>query len=398
MPAPGKTASIWSGGYGVFGTTPTRKAVSTTFRDTLLSALGESPILGTVKISNWDWAVYFQGTLEVTEWLSVTGGVRYTEEKKGLQRRVEAPNDPDPEGRADFSESKTFTNTSPSATVRLTAPESWIDSVPIDHIMTYFRYAEGFRGGGFQGNALFTPNPEDISFKPESNDSLEVGLKGILFDRKLSLSFAYFHDKLQDQQIPQFVTAEGAITGDVLITNAGQSTVQGVELEFATQPIEGLALNGSVGYLDAVYDEFENAQNARTGDPVDRSGQRFNFLPQWQTYLGAQYTIDTLDFFEGGPDWLAGTIVPRIDWSWQSKTTNWAPELPELNQNGFHLVNLRATYSFNDDRTQMAFFVNNVTDQDYFRDSVALGPRLSLVVGKYYEPPRWYGFEFSQSF
>ena len=41
--------------------------------------------------------------------------------------------------------------------------------------------------------------------------------------------------------------------------------------------------------------------------------------------------------------------------------------------------------------TQVENDLNNVADQDYFRDSVALGPRLSLVVGKYYEPPRWYG-------
>lgn len=370
--------------------------------------IGLGPNLGTLKIANWDWALYFQGTLELTEWLSVTGGVRYTEEKKGVDRKLEQPSAHPPLGDpvpVDFSESTTFTNVSPAATVALTAPESWLEPVQIDHLMTYFRYAEGFRGGGFNGPARLTTDVTLIPFKPETNDSYEVGVKGVLFDRRLTFSLAYFHDELTDQQIPQIITQQCTGAGcppiplsDVLIRNSGQSTVQGVELEFATQPIEGLGINGSVGYLDAVYDDFPMAQDPRTGEFVDRDGERFNFIPEWKTFLGVQYSIDTMDYVDSDPAWLAGTVTPRIDWSWQSKIVNWAPELPELTQDPFHLINFRTTYSFNDDSTQFAFFINNVTDEKYFRDSVALGPRLTLVVGKYYQPPRWYGIELTQSF
>ena len=36
------------------------------------------------EIDNWSWALYTQGTVDVTEWLSLTAGVRYTQDKKGL--------------------------------------------------------------------------------------------------------------------------------------------------------------------------------------------------------------------------------------------------------------------------------------------------------------------------
>ena len=35
-------------------------------------------------VNNWNWAFYGQGTFAATDWLSLTGGIRYSEEKKGL--------------------------------------------------------------------------------------------------------------------------------------------------------------------------------------------------------------------------------------------------------------------------------------------------------------------------
>ncbi len=366
--------------------------------------IGSAPVglgqtIGDVQTSNWDFAVYTQITAQPTEWLGLTGGVRYTLEKKGLQRVLQQPLadtaagfDPLP---VDFEADDTFSDTTPMANLTLTTPQAWIADTPIEHLMGYFTYSQGFRGGGFNGDARFTTDALNIPFKPETIESFEWGIKSVLWENKVSLSLAYFRDERTDQQIPQVFEVEGQPIGDVLVTNAGQSSTQGFEGEIIATPISGMLINGSVGYLDGVYDEFPDARDSRTGEVVDRSGERFSFLPEWQTYLGVQYSFDVDDW---GPEWAWGSLTPRADWSWQSRVVNWNPELPELVQPAFHLLNLRTTYQFNDGDSSIAVFVNNVTDEAYFRDSIALGPRLSLVVGRYYEAPRWWGVEISQRF
>ncbi len=360
---------------------------------------------GDVKTSNWDWAVYSQATFTPWEWLSLTGGIRYTQEKKGLSRILRQPNGEVEEGNplsgdplpVNFSESEIFTDASPMGTLSLTVPDSWLEVVEVEHLMGYFTYSEGFRGGGFNGDARFTTDALRIPFKPETIESLEWGVKSLLFDHRLSLSAAYFRHQRSDQQIPQVIPCDtcAAPVFDILTTNAGQSTAQGFEIELLAQPLPQMAVRASAGYLDAVYDDFANTRHSRTDELINRAGQRFNFLPEWQTHLGAQYSFEIADL---GPAWTDGSFTPRLDWSWQSRTTNWAIELPELIQPKFHLLNLRSTYAFNNDKTSLALFVNNVTDEEYFRDSIALGPRATLVVGKYYQPPRWWGVEISQSF
>ena len=61
-------------------------------------------------------------------------------------------------------------------------------------------------------------------------------------------------------------------------------------------------------------------------------------------------------------------------------------------------MNVRVSYDFNDNQSQLAFFGRNLSNTEYFRDSLAVGPRLTLAVLKYYEAPRWFGVEISHRF
>ncbi len=69
------------------------------------------PLVGTlsenqVTTDNWTWALYGQATAEITEWLSLTGGIRYTEDKKG--GRPDQPELSAPRGGSDHWRGERF--------------------------------------------------------------------------------------------------------------------------------------------------------------------------------------------------------------------------------------------------------------------------------------------------
>ena len=356
-----------------------------------------------VNTDNNDWALFGQATADFTDWVSLTAGIRYTRETKRLGRLLITPFGPDafpaqPVTPVDFTGDATFDAWTPMASLALTMPQDWLGSTPIEHLMGYFTYSRGFRGGGFNGGAR-TENPESIQpFLPEFIDSFEVGAKTIALEGRLSFNVALFLADRKDQQVPQIITFENPELGinqtDVLTRNAASSTYKGVEVEFLTSPIDDLRIDGSMGFLNGVFGGFPGAQNARTGAEINRDGQQITFVPRWQTHLGVQYSIELPEI---GTDWLNGYVTPRADWAWQSQTQYWVPELPELLEPNRNIVNVRVSYDFNDNKTQFAFWGTNMTDHEYFQETVAI-PRTIGVVTRYWAQPRTMGVEITHRF
>ncbi len=354
-----------------------------------------------VTTNNNDWAAFGQATADFTEWLSLTAGIRYTEETKRLERLLlqpaTVPGFGNPEA-VNFSGKLKTDAWTPMASLALSMPREWIDDLPLDHLMAYFTYARGFRGGGFNGGAR-TERPEALDpFLPEFGNSFEIGSKSIFFGGRLLFNVSAFLLEREDQQVPQIFSFTDPFLGiprtDVLTTNAATSTSRGVEVEFLAQPIDDLRIDATMGYLNGFFDDFPGGQNARTGEPLDRSGQAYTFVPRWQTHLGVQYSIEMPDV---GTDWLNGWLTPRVDWSFQSQTQYWVPELPELLEPNRNLVNVRVSYDFNDNRSQIAFWGTNMTNHEYFQETVAI-PRTIGVVTRYWAQPRTMGVQLSHKF
>ncbi|MBM4269884.1 MAG: TonB-dependent receptor [Deltaproteobacteria bacterium] len=362
-----------------------------------------------ISTDNNDWALFGQGTVDITDWFSLTAGVRYTEETKRLDRLLLEPcSDGAPPGSpacsvpsadpvtVDFEGEQKSSAWTPTVTAAFPVPEEWIDPWSINYLMGYFTYSQGFRGGGFNGGAR-TPAPIALEpFKPEFIDSYEIGAKSIVFDNRATINVSFFLADRFDQQGPEIVVTEAEPIDqvDVLTRNAAESNTRGVELEVNTQPIDDMLIDASMGYVDAKFGGYSGAQNAVTGEPIDRAGQQLPFIPKWQTHLGIQYSMEMPRF---GPDWLQGWLTPRLDWSFQGATQYWAPELPQLLQPYYNLLSLRLSYDFMDNTSQIAFWGSNVANATYFQESVAI-PRVIGVVTRYYEQPRTFGIEISHRF
>lgn len=163
--------------------------------------------------SNWTWAPYLQATANFTDWLSLTGGIRYTQDNKSLTlsqfQYAPGPGRPLAEEIQFPRESQLFTAWTPMGSIASTVP---LDLLPdwTDHFMAYFTYAQGFKGGGF--NALAGPRQQEgtsalaASFDPETLDNFELGFKGIFWENKLTVNTAFFIGKYDDIQKVSVVT------------------------------------------------------------------------------------------------------------------------------------------------------------------------------------------------
>lgn len=395
------------GGYFVFwekAFEPTNTVTNIKLRD--VPAYIRRNTYAEIAVDNWTWAVYSQATARLTDHINLTAGLRYSEDKKGasIQQWDALPGSPTG-GDETYAGSgrEIFTRFTPMASLAATMPEDLLDGTTFDHVMTYFTYSQGFKGGGF--NAVPGPRVDPGSveplpgFGPEILNNFEVGAKTIFLDQRVSANLTFFLGIYDDIQVTS-VKDLGDIDGDgvpnqVRVTqNAAAATTRGVELELLARPIEGLTVQGSIGAIDAVYGEFTGAISDYDGSEIDRSGERFAGIPELQTFLSVQYS---LPFSPGGPSWLDGYVTPRLEWSYTSAIWYSGRELEQGRQGGVNLLNGRLSYDFLDDQGQVALWSRNMLDEEVIDYVTPLAPTFG-VAARFYRQPRTFGAEISYAF
>ncbi len=209
------------------------------------------------------FAFFFDGSYDITDRFDVSFGGRVTvEDVSGF--RVEGPlTDVFAPRVSNPGSSESFTDFSPRLALTYAVT---------DDLTTYVTASRGFRSGG----ANPVPDDPDTSedegtFEQESIWNYEVGAKGVWFNGALRASIAAFYMDWEDIQI----RAQDPITQRQIIQNASSATNKGIEIELGVQPVDGLDLVFTYGYLDS---EFGDFQDARTldGATIDATG---NDLP-----------------------------------------------------------------------------------------------------------------------
>lgn len=177
--------------------------------------------------------------------LTVTAGLRYSNESKvGFHSEIASfSGTPFTTLIPSISASKNFDAATPMVTAKYNIS---------DDINVYAKYAEGFKGGGFNGDA--SSLRESLTpFDAETVDEYEVGMKSRWFDNRLSADVALFYDQHKNMQLSVF-TAQNAASS--VIRNAGSADIDGVELELRAVPKDWLHWSGTVGYLNTKYNQF----------------------------------------------------------------------------------------------------------------------------------------------
>ncbi len=298
--------------------------------------------------------------------------------------------------------------------IALFAPDEILEVASLDHLMTYFTYSRGFKGGGLNAVVAAASNDGLVPFVPETLDNFEIGVKTIAFDRRLTLNIALFESRYDEIQRGVLRTSieideigNEVFRANNLTLDAAEATMRGIEVEGVAMPYPGLQLTGSFGFLDSSYDSFgvgcENAApndlglkcpvSQLNGMNIDRSGETFLRTPAYTAFVSAQYAIPIdLDGL------LAGELTPRLEWSYRDRELLAPPEVPQGTQPSFHLINARLSYLFMDDRAQVALWGLNLTDELYFANflTATINTFGNAVAG--HNAPRTYGAELSYSF
>jgi len=129
-------------------------------------------------------------------------------------------------------------------------------------LMIYGRFASGYRPGTPNLPVPGQPRQSD----PDKTKTYEVGLKGDLLDRLLSVDASVYYIDWSNIQIE----LTDPISHLVYNTNGSRAKSQGVELSMTARPAPGLELRGWVSYDDAVLTQSFPSNSSTYGVAGDR--------------------------------------------------------------------------------------------------------------------------------
>jgi iron complex outermembrane recepter protein len=246
-------------------------------------------------------AVFGQATWNFSETLSATLGLRWGQDEKQATKYLDVAQFRSKErainplyavvaGALNNSENHNIDNERKVDNISPAFNLQWYAS---DAIMTYFRYAKGFKDGGFNASDT-TASQDAFTYEDEEADTYELGLKTTLLDGAATFNAALFYTEFMNRQVSNF-TLTGYVVG-----NAAESITQGFEADFRWAYSEKLTLGASMALLDSYFTSFTNgpctaAQTDvayRAGNPdcrQDLSGASTDYAPEVSASLTAQY-------------------------------------------------------------------------------------------------------------
>lgn len=322
-----------------------------------------------VTVSNFsDKALFGELNYEVTDRLTLTGGLRWFELQRDSQDDLLIDFFGNPLGKTPLRKSKVNDTVHRlQASYKLT-----------DRALLYLTYSQGFREGGENASNLLGNIP--ASYEPDFVDNYEFGWKSELFDRQMVLNGAVYYMQWQDVQVQRFDdTGAFAYT-----TNAGEAELYGVELEGSWRPqaLPGFSLTLGLRFSDQKL--TQDNPNAAAGDPFGgRKGDPLPGSAKSQASLGMEQRFQAWQ-------WPA---FARIDVSYggTAPTTFSAADPLHREWGGFTLTNLRA--GIDEERWSAGFYVRNAFNKRAIVNwNVQTVPGIPDLVRM--TPPREIGLQF----
>ena len=302
------------------------------------------------------WSVFADLTYDITEKLSLSVGGRYTEDERSADIfRANYLGEGSPQfgntsaiflaATSDFEAERTYDDFSPRVNLSYAVN---------DNLNVYAGYSQGWKAGSFdpRGANFLTPAVEQ-GFEPETIDSFEVGLKSTWWNDRATTNIAVFSSDYQDLQIPGSVgvDTDGDGNNDSFVgtvTNAGESKIQGIELEGNFLLTENLAATVALSLLDAEIEEWiVNGVNVADQREVQNT-------PETMANIGLSYRTDL----------NMGSLIVNANWSYKDDIFQFELPTPVLDQESHDIVNASIVWMNDDERLKIGLHGKNLTDED----------------------------------
>ena len=330
---------------------------------------------------NTNYAIFGQGSYDLTPKTSVVAGLRYNKEDTGYTFNRYAP--PPATSRV-LTEHFEGNDTERKTTGRV-GLEHRVDPAT----MAYVTYSTGHKGKAYDLTSSFNAAVAKNQPVPgEDAKSIEAGLKLSLLDNRMALDLAVFRTRFTGFQQSAGFTDNDGIFRTTLHSIGGLRT-SGFEADLNWRVSRELLLNGSFAYTKAIVTDFENGpcynvlNAAGTGtvpggncaanpkynntNVANLSGATLPNAPKVKLNLGGQYDIVTERSYNG---------FITAAYRWQSKTQFNLNQDPMTLQGAYGILNLGAGIKDKKDGFKLSFTVNNVLNKSY-----AVGLANNLVNG-----------------
>lgn len=315
--------------------------------------------------------------------LSLTAGIRYTEETKDIfydYSQVVTPFGVTP--ARSVTREEDFSNVSGN----ITAAYQFTDD-----LNGFLRFATGYRSGGFNGEVF------DNAYDEETMEQWELGLKSDWWDNRLRINGSLYTYVYEDVQVSQIKTEGGQATS--VISNAGEADRWGGELEIQVAPAEDLVLGLAYSYVNGDFEKFPELCGTG-GTCIETASSARRGFPDNQINASADYVFARTSF---------GDIRGYVQVNWQDEWYESA--LWTANVGGQPVIYDHAVM---DERTlvdarlslesikvgngtmSVALWGRNLTDDDYPTFGINFGG-LGLTTEEY-GPPRTYGLDITYEY
>ncbi|WP_221793887.1 TonB-dependent receptor [Aquisediminimonas sediminicola] len=341
-----------------------------------------------IKPGTKSYAAFGQLTWHATDALSVTGGLRYTHEKKtGLfDQRTVAGNDLSLLSLADraaaqklrdelYPEVRYTTGLSNDA---LTGQINLSYKVAPD-VLTYASYSRGSKSGGLSLGTL--PTGVSPVVKSETIDAWEVGFKSQFLNRAITLNAAAYWTEVKNYQAA-ISEQIGSTTSFIrYISNIPGVRSRGIEADLAIAPSRYVRLTASAAYTDAVYKDYKNAQAAPEKRNVsqiqDLTGVQLANAPKfiWNTGIDVAQPVNLI-----GDDEVYG----RVDYTHRSANDTSGSNSKYTRIASYGLANARLGVRLNDQGLDFSIWATNLFDKKYY--TALSAANTGLITGNLGDP------------
>jgi iron complex outermembrane receptor protein len=312
------------------------------------------------------YAIFGQGTYGLTKKLNATLGLRYSNEEKKFSN--DHVNISLPAFLVDYNIDK-------KESWDAWSPKAAVDYTFDDGPMVYGSVSRGFKSGGFNLTS------EDAEYDPEFVWSYEIGVKEEWLNKSLRTNVALFYYDYTDLQVSSFDQP-----GTLLISNAADADIQGLELELSWMPSYDWMLDFNYAYLDATYKDYQTPQGLVL---VDVSDNDLNSAPAHKFNTAVQY-FQSVE---------KGTFSYRLEYFWQDKSYFTAFNEDTSSQGAYGIWNARINFIPLDESWELQIYGENLGDKAYSTSSREF-PAAGAATGvtKDINPPRTFGARLTYNF
>lgn len=335
------------------------------------TSIGRQVTVASVRTKSY--AAFAQATYAIAEGTNLTGGIRYTEDRRRLTSN-------DEQFRVNGASAGPILGPiNRSAKFSKVTYRASLDHQFTPDVLGFISYNRGFKSGGFNATT-----PLDTVFKPEVLDSIEGGVKADLIPGRLRLNASAFHYKYKDIQI-QFL-----IPGAALIRNGSRAKLYGADFELVAAITDQFRVTGGLSLLHDRFSSYPDADYFVGCPPgvavpckLSAKGNRLPGAPDMTGNITVDYSVP-LD--EGRID-LSSTFFYNDGFTSDAAGT--------YRQDSYGRVSASIGYFADRDRFSFRVWGRNLNNSRSIQQFVQSSLGGSKLV---FDPPRTYGFTAGMKF